>query len=79
MTRFTRTLLTTAAAALLTLALAAPALGHGPQPLPGAACNAGTGNAHGAILDHRGDSPAHEHIPHDHGFGCVHLNPTAAH
>lgn len=69
-----------ATAAIMTLALAfaiaAPAYAHGPQPLPEAACNHGTANAHGSIPGH---AAGHDHVPHDHGDGCVHVNPTASH
>ena len=66
------------AAAALSLALAIPALAHGPQTLPGAACNAGTGTAHGSL---GANAAGHDRIPHSHdgGVTCVHLNPTAAH
>ncbi len=53
----------------------APALAHGPQALPGAACNEGTITAHGSL----GPSAAgHDRIPHSHdgGVTCVHLNPS---
>lgn len=76
MTPLRRILPPMAAAILLVLALATPALGHGPQSLPDAPCNAGTATAHGSLGS---AAKGHEHIPHDHGFGCVHLNPTAAH
>lgn len=66
------------AAAALSLAVAIPALAHGPQTLPGAACNAGTGTAHGSL---GANAAGHDRIPHSHDEGatCVHLNPTAAH
>ena len=65
------------AAAALSLAVAIPALAHGPQTLPDAACNAGTGNAHGSLGV---NAAGHDRIPHSHnGDTCVHLNPTAAH
>jgi hypothetical protein len=66
------------AAAALSLAVAIPALAHGPQTLPDAACNAGTGTAHGSL---GANAAGHERIPHQHEAGapCVHLNPTAAH
>lgn len=70
-----RLVLTVAAALLVTAALAAPALGHGPQPLPQVACEV-TGTAHGSL---GANAMGHDRIPHDHGFGCVHLNPTAGH
>jgi hypothetical protein len=71
-----RTVLAGFAAALLSLVLALPALAHGPQSLPEAACNAGTGTAHGSLGP---SAMGHDRIPHDHGFGCVHLKPTASH
>ena len=60
----------------LAFALAAPAYAHGPQSLPEAACNDGTATAHSNIPGH---AAGHDHVPHDHGFGCVHINPTASH
>jgi len=59
----------------LSIALAAPVLGHGPQALPGAACNGGTMNAHGSLGP---NAKGHDHIPHSHdgGVTCVHLNPS---
>jgi len=74
MNQFRRTLMATIAAALLALVLAVPALGHGPQSLPEPACNTGTATAHGSL---GAAAMGHDRIPHDHGFGCVHLNPTA--
>lgn len=71
-----RTFVAAVAAALMTLALALPTLAHGPQSLPEAACNRGTATAHGSLGS---SAMGHDRIPHDHGFGCVHLNPTANH
>lgn len=63
--------------ALFALAVPASALAHGgPQPLPGAACNQGTANAHTSLGE---NAAGHDRIPHDHGSGCVHFNPTASH
>lgn len=61
---------------LVAFATPAAAFAHGPQSLPEAACNAGTGNAHASL---GANAQGHDRIPHDHGFGCVHLNPTASH
>lgn len=67
------------AIAALTLAVvSAPAYAHGPQPLPAQACNDGTANAHQNI-GAPAHSGAHDRVAHDHGAGCVHLNPTANH
>lgn len=63
-------------AALFVLGAPASAFAHGPQPLPEAACNEGTANAHTSL---GANAAGHDHIPHDHGFGCVHVNPTANH
>ncbi len=76
MTRLRRLAVSTGAALLLAVALALPALAHGPQSLPQAACNAGTANARGMLGP---SSPGWDRAPHDHGFGCVHLNPSAGH
>lgn len=75
MTELRRMLVAVVAAALLTGALALPALAHGPQPLPQVAC-VGTTTAHGSLGP---SAMGHDRIPHDHGFGCVHLNPSAGH
>ena len=69
--------------ALLAPATLAPVSGTlaqgGPQPLPSAACNEGTGTAHTAIP--HAESPAHDRIAHEHTFdgatGCFHFNPSA--
>lgn len=60
---------------LLLLSLVAPAFGHGPQALPGAACNEGTMTAHGSL---GATASGHDRIPHSHdgGVTCVHLNPS---
>jgi hypothetical protein len=55
--------------------MAPPALGdHTARrgDVPEAACNQGTGNAHGRIP---ANSPAHERVPHTHppSTDCVHL------
>ena len=76
MTRLRRLAVSTGAALLLAVALALPALAHGPQSLPEAACNAGTANAHGSLGP---SAMGHDRIAHDHGFGCVHLNPSSGH
>lgn len=76
MSALRRTLIAAMAAVILTLLLALSALAHGPQSLPEAACNGGTATAHGSL---GAGAMGHDRIPHDHGFGCVHLNPTAGH
>ena len=65
-------------AATLTLAAAATAFAHGPQTLPDAARNAGTGTAYVSLGP---NAAGHDLIPHSHDGGatCVHLNPTAGH
>ena len=59
----------------LLLSMIAPVLGHGPQTLPGAACNEGTMTAHGSLGS---NAAGHDRIPHSHDAGvtCVHLNPS---
>lgn len=59
----------------LLLSLVGPVLGHGPQALPGAACNDGTMTAHGSLGP---NAAGHDRIPHSHdgGVTCVHLNPS---
>lgn len=59
----------------LILGLGAPVLAHGPQALPGAACNDGTLTAHGSLGS---SAMGHDRIPHSHdgGVTCVHLNPS---
>ena len=59
----------------LLLGSIAPVLGHGPQALPGAACNEGTLTAHGSLGP---NAAGHDRIPHSHDAGvtCVHLNPS---
>ncbi len=59
----------------LMLGLSVPALAHGPQLLPGAACNEGTMTAHGSLGP---NAAGHDRIPHSHdgGVTCVHLNPS---
>lgn len=59
----------------LLLGLGAPALAHGPQALPGAACNPGTTTAHGSLGP---NAVGHDRMPHSHDGGetCVHLNPS---
>ena len=73
-----RVVLSLASAALLMLAAASSALAAGPQPLPEAACNAGTETAHGAIP--YGSGYGHEEVAHLHTFGgetaCYHRNVT---
>jgi hypothetical protein len=73
-----RTLLASALGLALALATAAPSVAHGPQPLPEAACNQGTENAHENVAAPN-NAGAHEAIAHDHGQGCVHRNPTVGH
>ena len=60
---------------VLLLSLIAPVFGHGPQGLPGAACNDGTMTAHGSL---GANAAGHDRIPHSHdgGVTCVHLNPS---
>ena len=77
MTDLRRLLVTGAATAMLLAVGAMPALAHGPQHLPLAACNDGTANAHSSL---GASARGHDHIPHSHpGLPCVHVNPTAGH
>lgn len=78
MARLKKVFAATMAAAALTAALALPALAHGPQTLPSAACNGGTATAHTSLGP---NAAGHDRIPHSHdGFvTCVHLNPSAGH
>jgi hypothetical protein len=73
-----RLVLAVASSVLLMVAAASSALAVGPQPLPEAACNAGTETAHGAIPEVSG--PAHEEVAHLHTFdgvtACYHRNVT---
>lgn len=75
MARIGRTAITIVAAVLLTLGVAGSAVAHGPQQLPGAACNDGTMTAHGSLGS---NAMGHDRIPHSHdgGVTCVHLNPS---
>lgn len=62
--------------ALVVVAPSASAQG-GPQPLPDAACNAGTANAHGHIPAGVHEQVAHLHdFDNDTIFGCYHGNPV---
>ena len=63
MAKLRQTLAAIAATLLLTLAFAGSVLAHGPQPLPGAACNQGTTTAHGSLGP---SAMGHDHIPHSH-------------
>jgi hypothetical protein len=48
----------------------------GPQPLPSAACNSGTANAH-AVGAQGSESIAHLHdFDGDEIWACYHINPT---
>lgn len=64
---------------LLAVGAASSALATGPQPLPSAACNAGTQTAHGSIPEWVAGH-AHEEVPHLHTFNgvtaCYHRNVT---
>lgn len=74
-----RLLVTGIATAVLVVAGAVPALAHGPQDLPVAACNHGTATAHSSL---GANAQGGDHIPHSHlsrGLLCVHVNPTANH
>lgn len=59
----------------LLFGMVVPVLAHGPQALPGDACNEGTMTAHGSL---GANAAGHDRIPHSHdgGVTCVHLNPS---
>lgn len=75
MAKMGRNVIAVIASLLLTLAVAGAAVAHGPQQLPGAACNDGTMTAHGSLGS---GAMGHDRIPHSHDGGttCVHLNPS---
>lgn len=75
MKRAKRSVVAAMVAGLLALASTMAVNAQGPQPLPLAACNAGTMTAHESL---GASAQGHDRIPHSHDAGvtCVHLNPT---
>lgn len=75
MDRAKRSVIAALAAGVLAAASTIAVNAQGPQPLPLAACNAGTMTAHESL---GASAQAHDRIPHSHDAGvtCVHVNPS---